>query len=203
MSDILPGDPKRTLASAVDEVGEKVKALFHGTEHEPLDTAGSVDLERYAGLWYELARLPMRFQADITVATAEYTLRDDGKIGVLNTAYRGSETEATIEGTAEPADGAEDTNDRLIVSFGGLLRFIPKADEGNYWIVRVSDDYSMALVGVPDRGAIWLLSRNPQGWGTPEAADFVDTAKAAGFDTDRLLVADWDTRTATPIAEME
>lgn len=194
MSGVLPGDSKRSLANFASKVGETVKGVFHHEDHEPLATAGSVDLARYAGLWYELARLPMRFQADITVSTAEYTAQDDGSIGVVNTAYRGSETDASIEGSAVPAEGAEESKDRLIVTFGGLLKFIPKADEGNYIVIRLAEDYSLALVGTPDRSAMWLLSRNPQGWGSSQVEEFVAFATEQGFDTDRLLVADWDSR---------
>lgn len=203
MSDILPGDSKRSFSNLVSEIGGKITDVFKSDDDlEPLTPVDSVDLERYAGLWYELARLPMRYQADITTSTAEYTLNDDGTVGVRNTSYRGAETEAVIEGKATPAEGAEKSTNRFIVTFGGLLRFIPHSKEGNYWVLRIADDYSMALVGVPDRGAMWLLSRAPSGYDSKMAKDFLDTADDQGFDTTKLLIANWDSRVTTPITEL-
>lgn len=194
MPDFIPGDPVRTVTNALGDLADKVTSIFRGEEHPFLITAEKVDPNRYAGLWYELARLPMRFQADASVSTAEYGVVDDHTISVHNTAYQGAEVDAEITGTATPAEGAETSFSRLKVGFGGILRFIPVADEGNYWIMAVTDDYGMALVGTPDRDALWLLSRDPGGWDSEQAQRFVALAADQGFDTTRLLVADWDTR---------
>ena len=189
---LLPGDAPRSLSAAVNSVREAVRDLFGNLVEPGLPTNGGVDLSRYAGKWYELARLPVRFQDDRTVSTAEYSVRPDGKVGVLNTAYLGDRVDARITGTATPVDGS--SNDRLRVRFGGLLRFIPVPKEGNYWVIKTADDYSMALVGTPDRKFLWLLARDEQAWGSQPADDMVARAKELGFDTDKLLVADWDTR---------
>jgi len=191
-TEIVPGDRPRSIKTAFAGIVDAVRGAFDRRPDAPLPTAGPVDLARYAGLWYELARMPTRFQDPKSVSTAEYTVRPDGKVGVQNTAYVGDKRSAQISGTATVADGA--ANDRLRVRFGGLLKFIPVAKQGNYWVIDLKDDYSMALVGTPDRSNLWLLSRDPKAWDTAEAARMVSRATELGFDTDKLLVADWDKR---------
>ncbi len=154
-----------------------------------LPTVPRVDIERYAGRWYELARLPVRFQRADTVSTADYTVRPDGKVGVENTSWLQGEVRSRIRGTAAPVDGSEGA--RLRVKFGGLLRLIPTPKEGNYWVLDLQPDYSMALVGTPDRKMLWLLARDKDAWGTASAASMVQRASQLGFDTQRLQVADW------------
>lgn len=198
MSELLPGDPLRTAANIVTGAVDRVVDLVRGDDRPPPPTAGSVDLARYAGRWYELARLPMTFQDDATVSIAEYTLRDDGSVGVHNESHRGDELEHSIDGSATPAEGAEESNDRLRVRFGGLVRFVPVSSEGNYWVMRLADDYSTALVGTPDRSALWMLARDEHAWGSPAVEAHLAWAEEQGFDLDPLLVADWTTRTTHP-----
>lgn len=191
---LVPGDAPRSISTALESVRDAVRDLFGRRPTAPLPTNGSVDLKRYSGLWYELARLPVRFQDPQSVSTAEYGIRSDGSVEVKNTAYVGDTVSARITGRATAARGAEATNDRLRVRFGGLLRFIPVPKDGNYWIIDAADDYSTALVGTPDRKFLWLLSRDKDAWGTRPIDALVDKAKSLGFDTDRLLVADWERR---------
>jgi apolipoprotein D and lipocalin family protein len=163
----------------------------------PLETVGNVDLERYAGKWYEVARIPTPFQDDSTVSTAEYTVRGDGTVGVRNTSLRDGATTASIDGQAEPLPGR---TDRLNVGFGGALRLIPKADEGNYWVLGLEDDYSLALVGSPGRDTLFMLARDPDAYSSPQAKAMLEQARADGYDVDSMLVADWDTQTTRPAA---
>jgi apolipoprotein D and lipocalin family protein len=188
---LVPGDSPRSLSAAFEQVGDAVRDLFGRRPNAPLPTAGAIDLERYAGRWYELARLPVRFQDPRTVSTADYALRADGSVEVRNTAYLGEKVDARITGSATPARGAEETADRLRVKFGGLLRFIPTPKDGNYWIIDRADDYSTALVGTPDRKFLWVLARDKDAWGTAPIDAMVTKARELGFDTDSLLVADW------------
>lgn len=105
-----------------------------------LRTVSSVDLSRYSGTWYEIARYPNRFQRDCqSDTTAEYTIRKDGKV-------------KTARGTAKVADKA--TNAKLKVTF-----FWPFY--GDYWIIGLSPDYRYAIVGEPNRKYLWILSRTP------------------------------------------
>ncbi|MFN0135432.1 MAG: lipocalin family protein [Phycisphaerae bacterium] len=145
---------------------------------EPLETVESVDIERYVGKWYEIARYPFAAQAGCTGTTADYTLRDDGRVTVLNTCYVGSldgEVQ-TIEGTARVVD--EETNAKLAVSFFAFF-------EGPYWIIDLDPDYQWAVVGTPIRTNLWILSRTPT---LDEATynDILTRLPDKGFDPARL-----------------
>lgn len=122
----------------------------------PLETVPYVDLERYAGLWYEIARYPVGFERDCTGTTATYTLRDDGRVDVVNRCYKNSLTGSLdkITGTARVVD--PDTNAKLKVSFFPLI-------EGDYWIIDLDEEnYQWAVVGEPARRFLWILAREPQ-----------------------------------------
>ena len=94
------------------------------------------------------------------------------------------------------------TGDRLNVDFGGLLHLIPKADEGNYWVMELADDYSLALVGSPDRETRFMLARDGDGDGdaydSSEAEAMLARARQQSFDVEKMLVADWDAQTTKP-----
>ena len=129
---------------------------------QPLEVVPSVDLERYCGMWYEIARLPNGFQtkcAGDVVAT--YTLLDDGQIKVVNRCRKedGEITEA--EGRAKRASDNE-PNSKLKVRFApAILSFLPFV-WGNYWILELDTAYTYAVVGQPDREYLWILSRSPK-----------------------------------------
>ncbi|WP_052456773.1 lipocalin family protein, partial [Xanthomonas citri] len=119
------------------------------SHHPELATVPSLDLNRYLGTWYEIARLPTRFEdADCTDVSAHYTLEDDGSVRVQNRCF-------TAEGELEEAIGQaraiDDTHSRLEVTFlPEGLRWIPFT-KGDYWVMRIDADYTAALVGSPDR----------------------------------------------------
>ncbi len=150
----------------------------------PLPTASKVDLARYAGKWFEIARLPNSFQREDSRATAEYTLLPDGAVTVRNTELRPDGTTKTIDGRATAVPGSDGA--RLRVKFGGLAALAPVPDDGNYWIIAVEPDYSLALVGTPDRDFLWILARSPKV--PPEKlAGYVARARQLGFPVERLL----------------
>ena len=125
---------------------------------QPLPTVASVDLTRYAGTWYEIARLPMWFQRHCADSKAIYTTRPDGKIGVHNECVTHSGQVEQAEGVATVIDRT--TNARLAVTFDNFFaRLVGPSREGNYWIVDLDPDYRIALVGTPDRRYLWILSR--------------------------------------------
>jgi len=153
-----------------------------------LRTVKSVDSSRYAGRWYEVARLPNRFQRDDSLATAEYRVQGPGVLGVLNTERRPDGSTKQIRGTATAVPGSGGS--RLRVKFEGLAGLIPVPKDGNYWIIALAPDYSTALVGTPDRNFLWLLSRqsNP----SPSVRQrYLEIAAKQGFDIERVLVANW------------
>jgi apolipoprotein D and lipocalin family protein len=146
----------------------------------PPQPAKAVDLERYAGLWYEAARYDMRFEKGCDGVTAEYSKRPDGLIRVLNTCRQGGPTGPTkvSEGKAKLADVS--TSAKLKVSFFGPFFF------GDYWVLDHADDYSWSIVGEGSGRYLWLLTRKPP---TPAVlADLTARAKAMGYDTAMLRV---------------
>ena len=122
----------------------------------PPKTVERVDLERYIGLWHEIARIPNRFQDQCACCvTAEYTLRDDGKIDVLNSCTKADGKLDQAAGLARIED--RESNARLKVSFFSILGWRPIW--GDYWIIGLDDDYRYAVVGSPDRKYGWILAR--------------------------------------------
>ncbi len=125
---------------------------FAGGQLEtPVRTVPHVDLNRYMGKWYEIASFPQSFQKGCSHTTATYTLRDDGKVNVLN--------ECIVNGKQKVAKGVahavDDTNAKLRVSF-----FWPFY--GDYWVVDLGHNYEFAVVGAPGRDYLWILSRAPR-----------------------------------------
>ena len=145
----------------------------------PLQVVPAVDLRRYVGEWYEIARFPNRFQEDCVGSRAAYTLRDDGKIAVLNQCYEGSFTGKlrTAKGTARVND--KNTNAKLRVSF-----FWPFS--GDYWIIDLGKDYEYAVVGHPDRTYLWILSRTKK-MDETLYHDILGRLTAQGYDTTKLI----------------
>lgn len=143
-----------------------------------------LDLDRYLGLWYEIARLPMRYEDDAaTNVTAEYSLDDDGSIRVDNRCFDADGHPTQALGRATPAG---DSPARLEVTFlPELLRWIPFT-KGDYWVLKVDEDYQHALVGTPDRANLWFLSRSPCVAAAHER-EFLAEAARQGFDLDRLI----------------
>lgn len=138
-----------------------------------------VDLNRYTGLWYELARYENSFERGCEGVTAQYAAKADGEIAVFNTCRKGSPTgpAKTIEGSAKVVPGSR--NAKLKVSFLGPFYF------GNYWIIDRAPDYSWSIVGEPSGRYLWLLSRNKS---KSALATMTRRAKALGYDTSLLRV---------------
>jgi len=125
----------------------------------PVTTVDEVDLERYVGLWYEIAKIPNRFQKNCQRGTtAQYTLRDDGRITVLNQCFESDGSLDDAEGLAKIVD--TDSNAKLQVSFVSFLGWRPFW--GDYWVIGLDEGYRWAAVGSPDRKYGWVLARTPQ-----------------------------------------
>ena len=147
-----------------------------GEDLPPPEVAEDVDLERYLGTWYEVARFEgMFFQEGCRGTTADYSLREDGRIQVVNRCVREGEL-AEARGVARRAETGGSAA-RLEVSF-----FWPFW--GDYWILVVEED-RYALVGSPDRDRLWILSREPNM--PPALYDrLMAWAAAPGVDISRL-----------------
>lgn len=127
---------------------------------EQLRTVPRVDLDRYVGRWYEVAKYPNRFQTQCAAnATATYRRRDDGAIQVRNRCLRADGTEEAVDGIARIVDAQ--SNAKLEVTFlPRWLRWVP-AFWGDYWVIDLAPDYSFAVVGEPKREYLWVLARTP------------------------------------------
>lgn len=145
----------------------------------------SLDLGRYLGVWYEIARLPMRHEpAEWTDITATYTLNDDGNVRVRNRALGPDGSLHEALGEAVPVEGSG--NAKLEVSFlPEGLRWLPFT-KGDYWVLRLDPAYRTALVGDPKREFLWLLHRDPQIDPALRAA-FLEAARAQGYDLAQLI----------------
>ncbi len=144
----------------------------------PLRTVAHVDIERYAGTWYEIASFPQPFQRGCTATTATYTIREDGDIDVLNRCRQGSPAGEQKAALARARVVDRSTNAKLEVRFFGPFK-------GDYWIVDLADDYGYAVVGHPGRDYLWILSRTP----TMAEATYqgiLERLRAQGYETARL-----------------
>ena len=149
---------------------------------QPLRVVPMVDLARYAGQWYEIARFPNRFQKRCAGdVTANYVLKPDGEVSVTNRCSLDNGERIEAEGVARVADKGK-PNSILKVRFApAFLSFLPQV-WGDYQILALAPDYSYSLVGDPGREYLWVLSRSPR----MDSATYdrlVEEAQAQGFDT--------------------
>ncbi len=145
----------------------------------------SLDLSRYSGRWYEVARVPNQFQRRcVAETTAEYELLANGEMRVVNRCRTADGGSIRAEGRARLANRSGPTS-KLEVRFApAILSFLPMV-WADYWVLGLTDDYGAALVGTPDRRYLWVLARHPRLDETTYQR-LVDIAAAQGFDTTRL-----------------
>ena len=150
----------------------------------PLDTVARVDVGRYAGTWYEVALYPNRFQqACASDTTATYTPLGEGRIGVRNRCRRADGSEMSVDGIADVVDTA--SNAKLKVSFLPAWLRWTGIGRGDYWVLDLSPDYRVAIVGEPSREYLWILARTPT-LSDAEYQALLAKVKAAGYDPARL-----------------
>ncbi len=144
-----------------------------------VETVKEVDLQRYAGTWYEIARFPHRFEKRLVGVTATYTLRPDGKIDVLNQGYRDSLQGKLSTARAVAKIPNPDQPGRLKVFFFPLFG-------ADYSILELDrENYQYVLVGSSSPGYLWILSRTPQM--APEVYEMlVAKARQRGYDVSKL-----------------
>ncbi|MFC2172415.1 lipocalin family protein [Acidobacteriota bacterium] len=127
-------------------------------EEATMITVSSVDLQKYSGLWYEIAKIPNRFQKKCAGdTTALYSLREDGRMNVENRCLDRKGVLKTAKGVARTVDSP--SNAKLKVSFVKLLG--KRLFWGDYWIIGLGEQYEYAIVGHPKRKYGWILSRKP------------------------------------------
>ena len=153
---------------------------------KPVESIASVDLARYAGRWYEVAKFPNRFQkACVRGTVAEYTVLPSGDLRVVNQCTQADGTVKVAEGRAKLAHRGGKTS-QLKVRFAPAILSWLSAVWGDYWVLDLTDDYRAVLVGSPDRQYLWILSRTAE----LDSATYdrmVASATAQGFDVARLV----------------
>lgn len=157
-----------------------ISLAFSGcASRPPLATVPSVDLKRYSGRWYEIAKYPNFFQRGCRgQATADYAPNPDGSIRVTNRCpgKGGKPVEVVGRATVVPGSG----NARLSVRFGGPFA-------GAYWIIGLDEkDYAWAVVGHPSRQFLWILSRTPE-MDAETYARVLRLVSERGYDPARLV----------------
>jgi apolipoprotein D and lipocalin family protein len=160
-------------------------ALAGNDSSQTLEVVPSVELNRYTGKWYEIARLPNKFQNDCTgEVTATYSLLEDGTLKVVNECREKDGQSSRAEGQARLADKSG-PNSKLKVRFApAWLSWLPSV-WGDYWIIDLAPDYGYSVVGTPDRKYLWILSRKPQ-MDESTYQRIIEQAAARGFDVSRL-----------------
>ena len=141
-----------------------------------LEVVPHVQLEKYLGKWYEIAHLPAKFQEGCNETTATYTLSKDGSISVLNQATKNGKMKQA-KGKAKVVD--KNTNAKLKVTF-----FWPFY--GDYWIIKLGNNYDYSVVGTPNRKYLWILSRTPQ-IDDELYSQLIEYAKSKGFEANKLI----------------
>lgn len=150
----------------------------------PPATVPKVDLDRYAGRWFEIARFPNRFQKKcVGDVSAEYVRRPDGRIDVINRCRLADGTTDRAKGIARVVS-TDGSNSKLKVRFApAWLSFLPVW--GDYWVLDLADDYSYAVVGDGARDYLWVLARSPR-LSDEVYRDITARVAAKGFDVSRL-----------------
>ncbi|MCO6509764.1 MAG: lipocalin family protein [Aridibacter famidurans] len=174
---------KKILSSFL--AGALLAAGLFAQDEGALKTVASVDLDRYKGKWFEIARYPNKFQKKcVGNTTATYTIESDGDIEVLNECLKKNGKMDRAKGEARIVD--ESTNAKLEVRFApAFLSFLPFV-WGDYWVIDLAEDYSYAVVGDPKREYLWILSRTPE-LETSVYQEILRSVEEKGFDPGKLV----------------
>lgn len=150
-------------------------------------TVPELDLEKYAGTWLEIARLPMYFQRNCkSDITANYTLQPDGTVSVLNSSLNFEDKVTSAQGVARRPDPKEPA--KLQVRFApGWLSWLPFV-WADYWVIALDDDYQWAMVGQPSRKYLWILSRKPS-LDKETFENLKAKAESMGYDLSTLIIS--------------
>jgi apolipoprotein D and lipocalin family protein len=160
-------------------------ATANSTDKNSLDAVPNIDVPRYMGKWYEIARLPNGFQTMCeSTVSATYAQKPNGLLSVSNACKKSDGTITSVEGEARQARGSQQ-NSKLQVRFApAWLSWLPMV-WGDYWIIDLAPDYSYAVIGEPSRAYLWILSRTP----TMDAALYekiIVGAAGKGFDVTKV-----------------
>jgi len=146
------------------------------------DNIKKIELEKYLGTWYELARYDHSFERGLVGVTANYSMRDDGKIKVLNKGFKN-----TLDGELSEAVGKAKIPDlnqtgKLKVSFFWFFY-------GDYYVMELGENYEWAIIGSSSPKYLWILSRTPQ-IDADLYEELLQKIRARGYDTQKLIKVD-------------
>jgi len=144
----------------------------------PLDTVSNVDLKRFQGKWYEVAKLPRPTQADCYGTIAQYTQTSSTTLSLVHQCNLGSLSGPLHESTADAVVNDPSAPAKLSANFGGGFY-------GDYWVIDLGDNYQYAVVGHPTRQYLWIISRTPS-LDSATLDGILQRAKDKGFDTAQL-----------------
>jgi apolipoprotein D and lipocalin family protein len=150
----------------------------------PVATISTLDVPRYMGTWYEIAKFPNRFQAKCTANTrAQYLAQTDGSVQVLNSCATADGS--TIDALGKAIQVGATNSPKLQVRFApAWLSWLPMV-WGDYWVIELDADYQLAAVSDAKREYLWVLSRSPQV--SAKAYDaLLQRLKAQHFDVQKL-----------------
>ncbi len=148
-----------------------------GKEYPNLSVVEDVDLNRYSGKWYEVARLPNRFQKNCLCSIAEYSIIDSLTIRVVNKCKLENGEVKSVKGKA------------FVVSKGKLKVQFFFPFRGDYWILDLDrENYTYAIIGTPDRKYFWILSRNPN-LSDEKIEQLLSFLKSNQFDTSNVIIS--------------
>jgi apolipoprotein D and lipocalin family protein len=149
-------------------------------------SVAELDIGRYAGQWHEIARLPMFFQRKcVRETTAQYTLNEDGQIGVRNRCRNDDGELEEVEGVARRVEGHPG---RLQVRFApDWLSWLPFT-WADYWVIALDSEYQWAVIGEPGRDYLWILARTPE-LGRTQFEQIKAQVVAMGYELDDLIVS--------------
>ncbi len=161
-------------------------AAAQTSSNQPLTVVPAVDVNRYMGTWYEIARLPAWFQKKcISDVSATYSLMDDGDIQVINRCRTENGDMSEAKGRAKLA-GDDEPNTKLKVRFAPAFLSIFPFVWGDYWIIDLAPDYTYAVVGEPGRTYLWILSRTPS-MDEKKFQEILAGIKHKGYDLSGLI----------------
>jgi len=152
---------KRLITISFTIILATLSFFAQSTKETAVQTVPSVDLNKYSGTWYEIAKYPNKFQKNcVGNTTATYTLKGEGKIEVLNRCLEKDGTTKAAKAAGKVND--KQTNAKLKVRFApGFTTFLPFV-WADYWVIDLAKDYSYAVVATPDRDYFWILSRTAE-----------------------------------------
>lgn len=187
---LIKNFPKASWRLAKIAIGGVVlTGLAAGTiayaQAKPLATVEKVELDKYLGVWYEVGRKPIYFERKCAYnITATYTVNENGNIIVDNKCYDGDGNLQQSLGEAFVANAP--FNSKLKVSFlPEGVRWIP-IGRGDYWVLKLDEEYQTVLVGEPRRKYLWVLSRTPNP-NKEVILEYLNYAKSVGYDIGDII----------------